>query len=116
MASQLNRALVEVAGERQRQDEKWGPQVHAMRAATIARSKFVRLSEEAKDACAQIVANGGDVPWSAILWEEFCELFAEDDPDRQYAEAAQVAAVAVAIMEQIQQNVFDVRATETLEV
>lgn len=94
------RALTDVAGERERQDAKWG----ALRDHPDASSDLRRLivpSEVARDACdtAFVVGRG---TWAHILVEEVAEAIdAASDPAALRAELVQVAAVAAAWIEAI---------------
>lgn len=97
MSAQVAEVLDEIAGERLRQDAKWGPQNHpngtgvpSMQAAA-ARSRLV---------CDRNFTLGQGT-WADILREEFHEALAESDPARLRGELIQVAAVAVAWVEAI---------------
>lgn len=95
MSETLN-VLLEVMAERTRQDMKWGTQNWTVGGSAI----FTRTAMNAREAC-NIAAQEGTLSWRHIMREEFWELFAEDDsePEKQRAEAVQVAAVAVAMVE-----------------
>ncbi len=87
------RILHEIARERDRQDVKWGAQHHPHGTSL----SFVAMSDEAKrrfDATS-------DPTWQMILDEEVLEAFSETDVDKLRAELVQVAAVAVAWLEDI---------------
>ena len=47
------------------------------------------------------LASRGELTYGAVLLEEVCEAYAEDDPAKVRAELIQVAAVAVAMVEKI---------------
>lgn len=91
-----------ILGERDRQDEKWGP----------APDNFLDRPDgtgehRAKDAAflaqemTDQAARAGLLTWALILNEEFREALAESDPEKLYVELIQVAAVAVAWAETI---------------
>lgn len=87
----------EVKAERHRQIEKWGEQHHEFRrehtqvAYLPWEAHFKRLFEEQ-----------GDSPtWDVILLEEVYEALAEDDNTKRVEELIQVAAVALAIIEDL---------------
>lgn len=84
--------LEQVATERGRQDEKWGPQNHPDGTGQYPETID---ADVARMACQQ-AAEGGYLDWLHILREETAEAFAESDPARLRRELVQVAAVAVA--------------------
>jgi hypothetical protein len=91
-----------VLGERDRQDEKWGPAPDTFldRPDGTGEQLQVMQAEYAKRWCDDAFRAGlGN--WALILNEEFREALAESDPDKLYAELIQVAAVAVAWAETI---------------
>jgi hypothetical protein len=92
----LQQVLAEVAEERARQDAKWGPQNHPDGTGTAyGLSAVPELDVDfAKQRCDAAFARGAGT-WEHILYEEFCEAMAEDDPARLRAELLQTAAVAV---------------------
>lgn len=101
--------LGEIAAERGRQVEKWGVQHHpdstggeVEHAFGMARylPGWVNLARSMKARCDRLHHLGRDT-WEAILTEEFCEAMAESDPARLREELVQVAAVAVAWIEDI---------------
>lgn len=87
----------EVIAERRRQVKKWGEQQH--RDGTGA--KYGYEAEAAKQKYAEEKAKYGDPSWRVILAEEVAEAFAEADLYRLRQELLQVAAVAVAWIEDI---------------
>lgn len=89
--------IAQVVGERRRQIEKWGNQKH--KDGTSA--KFGFEAEKAKAAYSDEKRTNGDVSWRTILHEEVSEAFAEDDPVRLRHELVQVAAVAIAWIEDL---------------
>lgn len=94
--------LVEVQGERYRQDEKWGEQNHPIcpEAEIDMAGELANAYRERCDAKAKI----GTLAWSDILLEEVYEAFAEADPKRQREELIQVAAVAISMIECIDRH------------
>jgi hypothetical protein len=98
MASRL-KLYAEIDAERRRQEEKWGIQNHPMNANTH-HWIYTALAKDAKKSC-ETAAKEGTLTWFDILFEEFCEVFAERDLCRQREELIQVAAVAVQMIEYI---------------
>jgi hypothetical protein len=98
----LQDVLAEIAEERARQDARWGEQNHPDGTGTAyGLSAVPELSAEfAKHRCDAAFARGAG-SWEHILYEEFCEAMAEDDPERLRAELLQTAAVAVHWIEAI---------------
>lgn len=95
--------LGEVAAERGRQDAKWGQQNHPDGTgpyASVRGGNAWEIAGMARAWC-QHKAAMGKVTWLDILTEETAEAFAEDDRQRLRAELIQVAAVAVAWIEDI---------------
>lgn len=109
--------LGDVAGERRRQDEKWGEQRHigltgdqehalrplaeVARYADLANATSGTLAYLARQACQANGRDGRRDNWTAILLEEVFEALAEDDPAALRRELVQVAAVAVQWAERI---------------
>lgn len=92
----LQDVLTEVAEERARQDARWGEQNHPD--GTGNRYGLSAVPEPAADFARQrcdAAFERGAGCWEHILYEEFCEAMAEDDPERLRNELLQVAAVAV---------------------
>lgn len=95
--------LEDVARERDRQDAKWGEQNHADGSDQMVRGwtwqeigvEWVVVAHEAL---------GRNPTWSAILVEEVGEALQTDNPAKLRAELIQVAAVAVAWVECIDQR------------
>lgn len=107
--------LVEVKGERLRQEAKWGEQNHPD--GTGPDRFWPAIFRQDMAACANIAklqvdhdAKRGESTYAGILAEEFLEALAESDPAALRAELVQVAAVAVAWAEAI-----DRRASSTPE-
>ena len=87
----------DVLDERVRQNEKWGPQSHPNGTGGVS---YVVMAKYGKELCARAFAAGlGD--WRHILFEEVYEAFAEEDVKALRTELIQVAAVAVAWVEDI---------------
>ena len=106
-ARPVEKIFEEILAERQRQDEKWGEQNHPMRGVSFdkqygERVQFPPDSALRKTLEAYKERNGSDKKgWFDILIEEICEAFLETNPKRQREEMIQVAAVAVAIIESL---------------
>lgn len=95
--------LGEVAAERGRQDAQWGEQNYP-NGTGPARRLFGKRADEWRDEVQKRVdtlASRGELTYGAVLLEEVCEAYAEDDPAKVRAELIQVAAVAVAMVEKI---------------
>ena len=92
----LQDVLAEIAEERARQDAKWGEQNHPDGTGTAyGLSAVPELTASfARQRCDSAFDRGVGT-WEHILFEEFCEAIAEDDPIRLRAELIQTAAVAV---------------------
>jgi len=91
-----NHILREIAGERDRQDAKWGLQHHD----DGTDEGFGFVADVMRRRC-ELAASRGQVTWRHILLEEVYESFAERDTARLRAELVQVAAVAVNWIEDI---------------
>ena len=97
--SKQTEILMEIIAERGRQDLLWGVQSHPIKPSDHEFTRrFVDLDRNAKDSCNTNAANGF-ITWYDILWEEFCEVFAEDDPIKQREELVQLNAVSLAMIE-----------------
>jgi hypothetical protein len=92
----------EVHAERERQDEKWGEQNHPIR--RYSEAAFFRYEHDVAKKCCDNRASEGSLSWYDILREEFWEVFAEFEPEKQRAELVQVAAVAISMIECIDRN------------
>lgn len=90
----------EVYDERINQSMIWGQQNHPDGTGSFEQQEDEVL---AKFAC-EHAAKQGTVTWRHILMEEACEAFASTDVDNLRAELIQVAAVAVAWVENIDRN------------
>lgn len=100
--------LDDVRNERVNQLRKWGVQHHEFRAhdghpdfdcGPVYRQheeRYKRIFEQ------QVSLAGVSPTWDVILLEEVYEALAEDDPKKRVTELIQVAAVALAIIEDIQ--------------
>lgn len=101
----LRRVFAEIADERVRQDAKWGEQNHPD--GTGRHYGLSAVPELAADFARQrcdAAFERGSGTWEHILYEEFCEAMAEDDPELLRAELLQVAAVAVHWIEALDQR------------
>jgi hypothetical protein len=87
----------EVIAERVRQDAHWGQQDHPNGTGVYS---MQAAAERSRRVCEQNAYNG-TISWADILREEFHEALAESDPAALRAELIQVAAVAVAWVENI---------------
>lgn len=101
----LQDVLTEIAEERARQDAKWGEQNHPDgTGAAYGLGAVPELAADfAKQRCDAAFERGTGT-WEHILFEEFCEAMAEDDPVRLRAELLQTAAVAVHWIEALDQR------------
>lgn len=101
----LHDVLTDIAAERARQDEKWGEQNHPDgTGADYTLAEVAELDVRfARTRCDRAFERGAG-SWEHILFEEFCEAMAEDDPVRLRAELLQLAAVAVHWIEAIDQR------------
>lgn len=100
--------LVEVKGERLRQEAKWGEQNHPNGTGDIwefCSGQHTGWAKDAADDARRRCQEASTKPWgdtyALILNEEVAEAFAEDDPALVREELIQVAAVAVAWVEAI---------------
>lgn len=92
--------LWDIAEERERQDAKWGEQ-HHKNGTDPANEKLADRAKAYNDL--QAITGSGD--WCGILFEEVFEAFAELDDVKLREELIQVAAVAVAWVEDIDSRV-----------
>lgn len=89
-----------IHAERKRQDSIHGEQnLPIKNDAPI----YKKMAEVAKEICDDNFRDG-TITWKDILEEEFWEVFAEDDPEKQAEELIQVAAVCVAMVECLRRN------------
>lgn len=92
--------LRELAAERSKQDSKWGPPRHYdMPEEPLKR--LVRDLARSAEGVARACFSFRTPAWAAILLEEVGEALSESDPAKRRAELVQVAAVAVAWIEDI---------------
>ena len=97
--SKQTEVLCEIIEERGRQDMIWGIQQHPIKpTGREFTRKFVELEKDAKTSYG-LAEMSGSVTWYDILWEEFCEVFAQDDPIKQREELVQLNAVSLAMIE-----------------
>lgn len=87
-----------VAEERLNQIEKWGEQHHEDGTGASGWEHAANLWKAYND---NLVSLRGDTDWTGILLEEVYEALAEADVEKLRAELIQVAAVAVAWVEDI---------------
>ena len=86
-----------VSRERGDQDAKWGKQSHPDGTG----GKYAQEGAETAKAVTDRAAKDGTLTWNHILTEEVLEALAETDPVKLRKELIQVAAVAVAWVEDI---------------
>lgn len=98
----LDRALEDVRAERGRQDARWGEQSHPD--GTSLSLEHTAAREAARQEC-DLAAAAGVVTWRHILNEEVREAFAETSVEALRRELVQVAAVAVAWIEDLDRRV-----------
>jgi len=89
----------EVEAERRAQLDRWGEQRHYDDTGGDVLSREAAIAKAACQAAAKFISEGPG--WRLILNEEVAEAFAEHDPAPLRAELIQVAAVAVAWIEDI---------------
>lgn len=103
-------AAVDIQRERRRQDDKWGrdrtlpsfpPFGRCDGAADRPYAMGFQHNEQAIKATMTWEAQAGDASWGRILQEEVIEAFAAEDTAQLRAELVQVAAVAQAWIEAI---------------
>lgn len=95
--TEIEIVLHAVYQERRRQEERWGVQHHPDATGLIdddVRAERIKALNDFYDA-------EGNITWRDILLEEVYEAFAETDLDKLREELIQVAAVAVAWIEDI---------------
>lgn len=114
------RLLEEIFLERERQDEKWGPQNHPLLFRLESRKSYEAMAEAWRRVNADRIGrrNSEGAPpdrnaaWDGILIEEVCELFGSETALTAREELVQVAAVAFAMLEQMEEGrtaAFDVK-------
>lgn len=99
---------LEVIVERQRQDEKWGPQNHPWvrvepEMACVAYLANIGAADTAK-AHVDLAARTGQLTFARILVEEVAEALEAPTTAEIREELIQVAAVAVAMVERIDRH------------
>jgi hypothetical protein len=87
-------AMIDVAAERIRQDEKWGTIDNHLAISNGTGNRYEEKALEYKRIC-QLHEEEKRVCWIDILLEEVFEAAAESDPARLRIELVQVAATAV---------------------
>lgn len=111
------RVYADIYAERKNQLDKWGEQ---HRNLGMGGKAWQVRADKAKIRCdAQELNSQSDDPndkatWLAVLEEEFCEAMAESDYGTIRAELIQVAAVAVAIIEDIETNYCPALSDKTI--
>jgi glutamate synthase domain-containing protein 1 len=89
----------EIFIERNSQDKKWGEQNHPMILAN--NHEHYRGMAIITKTINELANVANEKSWDNIIFEEMYEAFSEKDPKLQRAEMVQVAAVAVAIIENL---------------
>lgn len=95
-------SLLDTAAELDRQHELWGEQNHPLLADFsdyevpygVQREYYAR-KEVQYQLHNDVLSKEGLLGWDTILLEEVFEALSEEDPDKQYTELIQVAAVAL---------------------
>jgi hypothetical protein len=101
-SSKISQLLVEVAAERLRQDEKWGKQSHEIFTVDEGLKELERQRHQsAMEQCKYMYDQVDEPGWDLILFEEVYEAFSATDPQEIRTELIQVAAVALAIVEDL---------------
>lgn len=90
--------VTDVESERRRQITLWGDQSHPDGTFATDESRWQRDSDRSQT---MVAMHYGTLTWRHILQEEVSEAFAEEDAHLLRAELIQVAAVAVAWVEDI---------------
>lgn len=98
----LGDEVYDAVAELRRQAELWGEQNHPLIGADYEAQRSLIVASYKNEALRQkyetnLSAKNGTIGWDEILLEEVFELVSEEDPDNQYTEAVQVAAVALNI-------------------
>ena len=94
----VNLIMGDVQAELRKQNHKWGAQRHLpFGTSELAYSPQAEVEKAVTDYANQV----GEVTWAQILREEVAEFMAEEDLARMRAELVQIAAVAVAVVEDI---------------
>ena len=93
--SPTSRVLVEIAGERSRQNEKWGEQNWP----SDTGHRQDRFTAEIQRERCEAASAAGTLTWRHIIREELAEAFAESSPAYLRQGLVQVAAVVVAWIE-----------------
>lgn len=97
----------DVIAERIAQDFRWGEQNHPLireQSASWAQRKLYEAEANHYKGLNDYLAAKGLLGWDSILLEEVFEALSEEDPDNQYTELIQVAAVALNAAQSIRRN------------
>lgn len=96
------RVIEDVLKERLRQIDKWGEQTHPDHVGPLLRLAGGRRSNAEMATILKVFNDRHKNPyWSLILAEEFFEAVESEDPERLRQEPIEVAAVAVAWVEDL---------------
>lgn len=90
------RIVGDLLKERLRQHHTWGVRHHPDGTGAA----FAQVAEAARSECQRLAAKG-EATWQHVLREEVYEAFAETDPAKLRKELVEVAAVAIAWIEDI---------------
>lgn len=109
---EMHETVTDVLQERKDQDFRWGEQNHPMTLGVGWQDDYESQADtwKSENTLRVQIANRDGVPsdrnaaWDGILLEEVYELLSEGDPDKQYTEAIQVAAVALNIAQGIRRR------------
>ena len=94
-----DKIIAEIKQERLNQDAKFPGQQHPLGGG----GHYEEIANQARRSCERHVANGS-LTWLDIISEEVFEAFAEVDVPRAREEYIQVAALALAIIEAIDEG------------
>jgi hypothetical protein len=104
LSEERSGVVKDILEEREENQKRWGEQNYPMKSNDAGWNKHLkREAVQARDWC-KFAFERGEGTWYNVLREEFCEVFAEDEPEKQYQELKQVAAVCIAAMEYIRRK------------
>ena len=99
--SKQTEILCEIVEERGRQDLIHNEQNWPIKPSSRDFTRKFKNEEHGAKTNYALAELSGSITWYDILWEEFCEVFAEDDPIKQREELVQLNAVSLAMIEYI---------------
>ena len=100
----MDKVLADVRLERQRQRSLLGEQNWEMVSGESTRFMAEHMAISLKAVNDEANKHGYKLYWANIILEEIYEALAETDPDKQYVEAIQAAAVLVQIAEYLKRQ------------